>query len=198
MTETNTNPQPQPATYATPVPPAAVPPPPPVAYGASVPAPPQLKNPAAAGLLSFLPGLGHVYLGLYQRAVMFFAIWVLILAFISHGHHTGPLGILIPFWWFFVLIDAVRQAKAINATGLPESNLVGRQEKPLPVSGSLAFGVFLILFGIFFLIDRFVMIDLSWLVDWWPLLLIAFGAWQVYTFYKAKQDKEAGRGAGTP
>ena len=167
---------------------------PPWCSWATAPAPPQLKNPAAAGLLSFLPGLGHVYLGLYQRAVMFFAIWVLILAFVSSGRHTGPLGILIPFWWFFVLIDAVRQAKAINTTGLPESNLVGAQEKPLPVSGSLAFGVFLILFGLFFLIDRLVTIDLSFLFDWWPLLLIAFGAWQVYTFYKAKQDREAGAG----
>jgi len=195
MTETNTNPQPQPATYPTPVPPAPATSLPPVAYGAA-PAAPQLKNPAAAGLLSVLPGLGHVYLGLYQRAIAFFAVWVLIITFISSARHPGPLGILIPFWWFFVLIDAVRQAKAINATGLPESNLVGQQEKPLPVSGSLAFGVFLILFGIFFLINRFVTIDLSFLFDWWPLLLIAFGGWQVYAYYKAKQDKGAGTGAG--
>jgi hypothetical protein len=194
MTETNINPQPS-ATYPAPVPPAAVPPPPPVAYGAPAFPAPQLKNPAAAGLLSFLPGLGHVYLGLYQRAVMFFAIWALILTFISSARHTGALGVLIPFWWFFVLIDAVRQAKAINATGLPESNLIGAQEKPLPVSSSLAFGVFLILFGIFFLVDRFVTIDLSFLFDWWPLLLVGFGAWQIYTYYKSKQDRDSGTGA---
>jgi hypothetical protein len=94
---------------------------------------------------------------------MFFGVWALIITFISNARHAGAIGVIIPFWWFFGLIDAVRQAKAINATGLPESNLIGAQEKPLPVSSSLAFGVFLILFGIFFLVDRFVTIDLSFL-----------------------------------
>jgi LiaI-LiaF-like transmembrane region len=189
MTEMNINPQPS-ATYPAPVPPSALPPPPPVAYGAPAVAAPHLKNPTTAGLLSFFPGLGHLYLGLYQRAFMFFGVWALIITFISNTRHGGALGVMIPFWWFFGLIDAVRQAKAINATGLPESNLIGAQEKPLPVSSSLAFGVFLILFGIFFLVDRLVTIDLSFLFDWWPLLLVGFGAWQVFTYYKSKQNKD--------
>src|SRR5262249_15793001 len=106
------------------------------------------------------------------------------------NHSGGPIGVLIPFWWFFVLIDAVRQAKAINATGAAESNIVSK-EIALKAGGSLAFGIFLILFGAFFLFDPFVSIDLSFLLDWWPLLLVAFGAWQVFTYYKTKQAAEA-------
>jgi hypothetical protein len=188
------NPPSAPATNPPP-PPAPVPPP---AYAAYAPAPyapapappPMIKSPAVAGLLSFLPGLGHVYLGLYQRAVIFFAVWAILITVV--GHAPMPAGLMIPFWWFFVLIDAVRQAKAINSTGAPESNLlVG--EKPLNVSGGLAFGIFLVLIGIFFLIDRFVRIDLSFLYDFWPVFLIAFGAWQIWLYVKAKKDAEAAK-----
>ena len=175
---------------------APPPPPPPIAYiaqpqGGAVS--PQAKSPALAGVLSALPGLGHVYLGLYQRAAIFFAVWVAVISIANHG--GGPLGMLVPFWWFFVLIDAVRQAKAINATGAPESNLVA-QETAIRASGSLAFGVFLILLGTFFLLEKFVTIDLSFLWDWSPLLLVLFGAWQVFSHYKAKQKAQASLSTG--
>lgn len=180
-------PQPAPA-----LPPAAyAPPPPPPGYA---PAPayatyvPQAKSPALAGVLSAMPGLGHIYLGLYQRAATFFAVWVLVIAFVERAD-AGALAMMIPFWWFFVLIDAVRQAKAINATGLPESN-IALQEGSFKPTGSLMLGVLLILFGTFFLIDKFVTINLRWLVEYWPVLLIAFGAWQVFSYYKANQKKE--------
>jgi Domain of unknown function (DUF5668) len=195
MTDT---PNPAPPTQPAPPPPPAAPlpaahvsPAPPLpAFSAPLPA--GYKKPAVAGLLSALPGVGHLYLGLYQRAAAFFSIWVLIIAFVDRAPHSGPLPIFIPFWWFFVLIDAVRQAHAINATGAPEANLV-TGEKPIKVQGSLAFGIFLILFGAFFLLDRFVTIDLSFLLDWWPAAVILFGAWQVFTYYKGKKNAE---GAG--
>lgn len=182
-------------TESTPIPPAPtmapLPPPPaapPQAFAPPAALAPRLKkSPGVAGVLSLLPGMGHVYLGLYQRAVLFFCIWVVALAIADRGH--GPIGVIVPFWWFFVLIDAVRQANAINATGVPEQNLVTGDLQP-KISGSLALGVFLILVGVFFLVDRFVTIDLSFLWDWWPLLVIAFGGWQVFTYFKAKQDAE--------
>lgn len=183
---TPNTPAPPPSWPAPPPAPAA----PPVAYAQPAPAAPpspQAKNPAAAGFLSVIPGLGHVYLGLYQRAVIFFAVWVVVLAVAPHG--PGPAGLMIPFWWFFVLIDAVRQAKAINATGAPESNLLPN-EKPMNFSGSLTFGIFLVLVGLFFLLDRYFRIDLSFLFDFWPVLLIAFGAWQIWAYWKAKQPAE--------
>jgi len=174
--------------WPAPPPAAALPAPPPVAYPPlpAIPSP-QAKNPAAAGLLSVIPGLGHVYLGLYQRAVIFFAVWVVVMTVAPHG--PGPAGLMIPFWWFFVLIDAVRQAKAINATGAPESNLLPN-EKPMNFSGSLTFGIFLVLVGVFFLLDRYFRIDLSFLFDFWPVLLIAFGAWQIFAYWKSKQPAE--------
>jgi hypothetical protein len=184
MNEDTSLPPPPPATYA--APPVAYPPP-----GPAVPvrpAPPPGKNPAAAGLLSLFSGLGHVYLGLYKRGIVFFAIFVMLIA-IADRPNTGPLGMLIPFWVIFVLIDAVRQARAINATGMPEPGFFG-EEKPFKADGGLTFGIFLILIGLFFLADRILTIDLSFLLDWWPGLLVAFGGWQVFAYFQEKKRRE--------
>jgi hypothetical protein len=174
-----------PSAAPSPAPPPPLPAAPPVAY-----ATPSAfrKSPGVAGVLSLFPGGGHIYLGLYQRGVVFFAIWAFL---ITMADHVGmPFGLMIPFWMLFVLIDAVRQANAINATGAAESNLVVG-EKTIKAGGALGLGIFFILIGLFFLLDRFVTIDLSFLLDWWPLLLVAFGAWQVFAYYKGRQEVEA-------
>jgi hypothetical protein len=188
----NENPSfPSPPPTASPIPPVSYAPPPPMA---APPASPPGKNPAAAGLLSFFPGLGHVYLGLYKRGIVFFAILVLLIAIADRGD-SGPFGMLIPFWWIFVLIDAVRQARAINATGMPEPGFFG-EEKPFRADGGLTFGIFLILIGLFFLADRIFTIDLSFLLDWWPALLVAFGGWQVFAYFQEKKRREDAANGG--
>jgi hypothetical protein len=181
--------QPPQAPQTTPA--AAPPPPPPVAFGPAAPPwrtlPPGAKNPGAAGVLGIIPGLGHLYLGLMQRGAVLFGVWVLLITLASHSRGNGPFpGILIPFWIIFSIIDAVQQARAINATGAPTPGLLG-EDKPLKVSGSLTAGILLVLIGGFLLLSNFVTIDLSFLVDWWPALLVFFGAWQIYAYWKGKQ-----------
>ncbi len=180
MNDANMSPEP-------PTPPSPAPPPPPIAFGSAATlqaVPPLPKNPGAAGALGIIPGMGHLYLGLYQRAAILFGIWVLFISLAGHSHGPFP-GIAIPFWMVFSIIDASRQAKAINATGRPEANILGSDE-PVRVSGSLSAGILLILIGAFLLLDRLVTIDLSFLNDWWPLLLVAFGGWQVFRYYKSR------------
>ena len=185
MNDSSMNPQ-----SPTPPAPAPAPPPPPIAYTAApaawTPLPAGAKNPGAAGALGIIPGMGHLYLGLYQRAAILFAVWVLLISLSDHSRGPFP-GIAIPFWMVFSIIDAVRQAKAINATGKPEANILGADE-PARVSGSLTAGILLILIGGFLLLNRLVSIDLSFLNDWWPILLVAFGGWQVYRHYKSKPE----------
>ena len=183
MNENPSTPPPPPA--ATQVPPVAYAPP----YAAAPPrlAAPPGKNPAAAGLLSFFPGLGHVYLGLYKRGIVFFAVFVLLIAIADRS--SGPIGMLIPFWWVFVLIDAVRQARAINSTGMPEPGFFG-EEKPMKANGGLTFGIFLMLVGLFLLLEKVFTIDLDFLLDWWPGLLVAFGGWQVFAYFQEKKRRE--------
>jgi len=155
-------------------------------YGATVPPPrdePRGKSPALAVLLSIAPGLGHLYVGAYQRAVMivtafFLAIYLLPL----------PISVFIPaFIWFFGLFDAYRLAQLDELSHRPPEERSAAHAK-----GTLAFGVFLAVVGLVILADNLFGIDLDWLRDWWPAILVLAGA---YFIVEAVRERVAERRA---
>jgi len=153
-------PQPNPA-------PAAAPPPPQPA----MPYPVRIvehKSPALAGFLSMFPGLGHLYLGLYPRAFAVGGAFILGIMMTSHGGPGEFFGPLVAFVWFFAVIDAVRQAKAINRGELAEAGFAGEQQLRRAASGTggLTWGVILVGLGAMLLIDRYFDIDWSFMSEW--------------------------------
>jgi len=142
------------------------------------------RSPGAALVLSFMPGLGHIYLGLYQRGIVLFAVFA---SAIFAADSVEPAGILIPFIWFFGLIDAYRQAKILNLGGLEQPRTTGQT--------SLGFGVFLTVLGAVLLINNFFPIDLSWLQDWWPAGIILVGLWLIASAWNERKRREAERAA---
>ncbi len=169
---------------------------PPPAPAAPAPAAPPVmrRSPGAALFFSFLPGLGHVYLGLYARAAVIF------LAFftaVTLADHNGSLGLVAAFLWFFGLIDAYRQAQLINLGERDVSPAAAASRG----SGSLGLGVFLTGVGTILLVDRFYPIDLSWLADWWPALLVLAGLYFIVAALRERRqasrwspDDDAGLG----
>lgn len=168
-----------------PPPPAVAPAPLPAAQPTPYPVT-MRKSPGAAVVLSFLTGLGHLYLGLYQRAIGFFAAF----AFAIFLADKSDFGILIPFVWFFGLIDAYRQAQLINAGQAPEDLWATPVRRKARGTG-LGFGVFLTVLGLLLLYNQFYPLDLSFLYDWWPLLLVGLGVWQIARYVIAKQKAAA-------
>jgi LiaI-LiaF-like transmembrane region len=169
---------------------AAAPLPPPQAPPAPAPVaapPPRRYSPGLVVVLSFLPGLGHLYLGLYQRGIVFFLCFASGIWLADHA----DLGILIPFVWFFCLIDAYRQAQAANqgmAAPSPATSPGGARR-----GGSLGFGIFLTVLGAILLYNQFYPLDLSFLVDWWPLLLVIAGIYLLIRHFvedKRRRDRE--------
>ncbi|NOZ79238.1 MAG: hypothetical protein GXP48_08705 [Acidobacteria bacterium] len=171
-----TNPvTPPPVQPATPPPPQVPVPPAPGAYAGL-----RRKSPGLAIVLSLFPGLGHLYLGLYQRAIVVFGSFFLATVL---ADHAGDIGIIIAFIWFFGVIDAYRQAQMINAQEVEPPKI-----KRASV-GSLGFGVFLIIVGIILLINNFYPIDLSWLGNWWPAILVIVGIYLIGAAYADRQKK---------
>ncbi len=173
-TETNvvTPPPAQPATPPqpqVPVPPA----PPQPTYGGV-----RRKSPGLALVLSFFPGLGHLYLGLYQRAIVVFGLFFL--SIVLSGQ-ADDIGLIIAFIWFFALIDAYRQAQIINVQE------VERPQRKHRRAGSLGFGIFLLIVGVILLINNFHPIDLSWMRNWWPAILVVSG---IYLIAAASMDRQ--------
>ncbi len=187
-----------------PAPPSPPPPPPPVAPAPGVPVPPvtpvfvDRKSPGLAGFLSMFPGLGHLYLGLYQRAFAFAGAFVLLIFFNSHGRIAVLSGPATFFLWVFAIIDAVRQAKAINHGFVSESGFAAAPQlrRASEGTGSLTWGVILVGLGALWLVDRYVDIDWSFMENWGgPAALILLGLVLVVSHVRRKRtEHEAGVG----
>lgn len=162
------------STPSSPLPP---PPPEPRPYGH--------KSPGLAVLFSLLPGLGHIYLGLYQRGVAFFAGFLAALWLADHADLSGAL---VAFVFFFTMFDAHRMATLLAAAS-PGMPLVSAPQ-PTVGKGNLTMGVVLLLAGAVLLYSNFYPLDLSFLADWWPLGLILFGLWLVVRDLRGKSAKE--------
>ena len=172
------------------VPPLA---PPPLPPAAPTVAPVTIRrSPGLAVVLSCFPGLGHLYLGLYQRA---FAVFISFVAAIWLSEHSS-LGILLAGVVLFAFVDAYRQAQALNL-GLVAESISPAASGATPARGSrLGFGVFLLLAGLFLLYNQFYPVDFTFLEDWWPVLLVLAGVYMVLAHFRDKR-RQAERAAET-
>lgn len=166
-------------------------------------------SPALAGVLAALvPGLGAMYNGDFVKAFVHVVIFASLIMAVVHGYFGAqPLfGILIGFFWFYMIFDAVRSAHA-KQLGLPPpdplglENLFGGQEHQTPGQrvppnaagtgvatpgvaqrragrdNSPSGAIILIILGAFFLMGNLSEVRMH---KMWPLLLIAFGLWIAY------------------
>jgi hypothetical protein len=152
------------------------------------PAMPYRRSPGLATVLSIIPGVGHLYLGLYERAaaiVLVFALGI----WLADTVDIGPFVIM--FVWFFGLFDAYRQAQAINLGVEVEPLLRKRRVKPM--HASLGFGVFLVIVGVLVLWNQFYPIDFSFLEVWWPLILVLGGVYLIgrYLLEQRRRQQES-------
>ena len=158
------------------------------------------KSPGLAGFLSMFPGLGHLYLGLYQRAFAFAGAFCVLIFLNSHGRMAPLSGPATAFLWFFAIIDAVRQAKAINSGRLAEGGWAPEEQIRRATHGTagLTWGVILVGLGSLWLIDRYVDIDWSFMERWGgPAAFILFGFILIATHVKRKR-REHESGVGMP
>lgn len=190
-----------PATPPPPPPLSPPPQPPPVMPAALVqPVIVERKSPGLAGFLSMFPGLGHLYLGLYQRAFAFAGAFCILIFFNSHGRIAVLSGPATAFLWFFAIIDAVRQAKAINRGFVSESGFATEAQirRTSEGTGSLTWGVILVGLGSLWIIDRYVEIDWSFMEEWGgPAALILLGLVLVISHIRRKRSEHAS-GVGMP
>lgn len=136
------------------------------------------KIPLLAGLLSGFPGMGNVYNGLYLRGLVQFLIVAGLMNMVDHGN--GPFfPMTLVFFWAFSVLDAYRQAMLINYGYAQDLGLLDQPQRPRAGQGGLIAGIILTLLGIIATLEQYVDIDLRWLYDLWPVLLIGVGLWLI-------------------
>ena len=138
---------------------------------------PLKKSSALATWLSILPGLGFIYLGLYLKGITIFAIWAGIMTFFNDHHEFS--GLLSFGFWVFQLVYTNQEAKKLNRlrSGTPEMQKEKKEE------GSLVWGIVVVIIGFLFLINSFGL-DISWMINFWPLIVIGLGAQMIRNSFK--------------
>jgi len=149
-------------------------------------------NPVAATFLGFIPGVGAIYNGQVVKGL----IHVLVFAgLIALSEHTEFFGVLVAFFYCYMVWDAYATAKAIQERrSLPDPFGLGANlpaagttapASPGPGSGDLVrhgqhvptAAIVLIGLGVIFLLDNIGILHWHWMARMWPIILIAIGVW---------------------
>ncbi len=146
------------------------------------------KNPWLAVVFSFiLPGLGQVYNGEPARALVFLFGFVGSI-YLTASSSPFPFAFLIPFIFFYGLIDAYKRSTAIN-----QRFLGGALPEEDRDSESPAWGVTLVAVGVLLLLNNLGWLDLERLQRYWPILLIVAGGYFIYSSFQKRKAEESGR-----
>lgn len=117
-------------------------------------------------IFSLLPGAGHMYLGLTKKGILHMALFFGII-FISNVLYFSQLWLVLPIIWFYSFFDAlnhmnytVEELRVINANYsypfLSGTDAFKGKFANILKGKSKIIGVVLIFFGLYFLIERFI------------------------------------------
>jgi TM2 domain-containing membrane protein YozV len=140
-------------------------------------------SPGLAFFLGWIPGVGAIYNGQYAKGLVHAVLWgvlVSVTANSSASRGLEPLfGMLIAVWEFYMAFEAYHTARK-RRIGEPVdeySSLIdlkgGRGQVPVA-------GIALIVLGILLLLHTLDLLNFEYVARYWPVLLIAAGAYLLY------------------
>jgi hypothetical protein len=152
------------------------------------------KSPTLAGILSIIfPGTGALYNGNYLKGIVLIIIFAGLVSIQGRGGQPF-VALLLAGFYIFQIIDAVNEAKSAKVqpetagqTGLKAVELPGTMETTNP-SGSISWGIILLLLGGLFLLANFDIITYESFIDYWPLILVGLGLKLVIDHFSAKKS----------
>lgn len=127
------------------------------------------KNKVLAISLAIFPGAGHLYMGLQKRGLQFMGGFLLSI-YVMDNLRLSLFLFLLPLYWCFAFFDALQQIGRYQRGELSDEPLL-----PMFVPYQRWFGIALLCFGAYFLIDRIAMRALN---DYFPDIV------RQYTIYK--------------
>jgi hypothetical protein len=137
------------------------------------PVPPRsVSSPGVAFVLGFFPGLGAVYNGEYNKALIHIVVFAAMIVGLNSDIGDSAetiLGLLLAGFIFYMAFDAMRIAKARNLGEAPVDPLES-WSKNRPVGPIILIGL-----GILFLLNNFSWFPFYRIGRLWPLVLIGVG-----------------------
>jgi hypothetical protein len=138
-------------------------------------------SPGLAFILGLIPGVGAIYNSQYVKGLVHVVVFGMIISILSSGAAPGfePLfGFMIPAWILYQAFEAYHTAKRrLYGYSVDEfSGLVPMRRK----HGFPAGPVLLMAIGVLFLLNTMDLLRMSQVIKYWPLMLIALGAYLLW------------------
>lgn len=148
-------------------------------------------SPGLAFVLGWIPGVGAIYNGQYAKGLIHAVILGLIISIQSSGASAGlePLfGLLAALWVFYMAFEAYHTAQK-RQRGEP----VDEFSSVFPMGPRVGRGfpvgpVLLIIIGVIFLLNTLELVRLYEILRYWPVFLIALGAYMLYARLTDRAD----------
>jgi len=162
----------------------------PAASGPGTPPPTYIYadvSPGLAFFLGWIPGVGAIYNGQYAKGLVHAVIFGILVSLIDSRatHGLEPLfGMVLAVWIFYMAFEAYHTAKK-RRNGEPVDEyssllqMQGRSDQ-VPVAG-----IALIILGILLLLHTLDLLSFEYVARFWPVLLIAAGAYLLYSRFTA-------------
>jgi len=139
-------------------------------------------SPGLALFLGMIPGVGAIYNGQYAKGLVHAVVFGVLCSIGDAASHTGSefVFVMMAFaWWAYMVFEAYHTARK-RRFGEPVDeyssilNLRGGKEQ-MPVAG-----IALIVLGALLLLRTLNLFDFEYVARYWPVLLIAAGAYLLY------------------
>ncbi|MBN2265162.1 MAG: hypothetical protein JW775_05035 [Candidatus Aminicenantes bacterium] len=137
-----------------------------------------LKSPGFAGVLGIFPfGVGALYNGQYAKALLHLILFAGLVSMQDNGGGQPFLGLLLAGFIIYQFFDNIQSAKAINAAaaGGAPAGAVAQTLPEAASSGSIFWGIVLIVLGVLLILANFELISYDRLFDFWPVAVIVIG-----------------------
>jgi hypothetical protein len=147
-------------------------------------------SPGLAFILGLIPGVGAIYNSQYAKGLVHVLVFTMLIAVASHSGSDG--GIFVPIfmgWEAYMAFEAYHTAKKRQLGEVVDefSSILPLRGKGFPVAP-----VALIILGVLFLLNNLDLLRLRELVRYWPVFLIALGAWMLYVRITSAKDMPLG------
>jgi hypothetical protein len=139
-------------------------------------------SPGLACLLGFIPGVGAIYNGQYAKGLVHAIVFGLLVSITGSGTagDLEPLfGILIGVWVMYMALEAYHTARKRRA-GEPVDEFSSILDVHGRRGGFPIGAITLIALGVLLLLSTTDVIQLRYLLRYWPILLILAGAYMLY------------------
>ncbi len=146
-------------------------------------------SPPLALFLGMIPGVGAIYNGQYAKGLVHAIIWGLLMSIANSRAANGlePIFVMLVIaWWAYMVFEAYHTARKRRAGEYVDEyssivNLRGSKEQ-VPVAG-----IALILLGVLLLLHTLDLLDFERVARFWPVLLIAAGAYLLIGRFTASE-----------